>query len=55
VLRYYLDYDYETIARALDAKVGTVGSWLSRGLARLALVLDDSTQSLRPEDRPDGR
>ncbi len=40
VLRYYLDYDYAAIARIMDAPVGTVGSWLSRGLDRLGVALD---------------
>jgi RNA polymerase sigma factor (sigma-70 family) len=35
VLRYYLDDDYATIARTLGTNVGTVGSWLSRGVDRL--------------------
>ena len=39
VLRYYLDYDYATIAHVMGAPVGTVGSWLSRGLERLAVAL----------------
>lgn len=36
VLRYYHDYDYATIARVMGTSAGTVGSWLSRGLDRLA-------------------
>ena len=43
VLRYYLDYDYATIARVLDTRVGTVGSWLHRGLAALAIALGEPT------------
>jgi RNA polymerase sigma-70 factor (ECF subfamily) len=43
VLRYYLGYDYATIGRVLDAPAGTVGSWLSRGLARLGVALDGTT------------
>jgi len=35
VMRFYLDYDYATIARCLDTTSGTVGSWLSRAMARL--------------------
>ena len=43
VLRFYLDYDYATIARCLDTTTGTVGSWLSRAIDRL-----------RPASRPGG-
>jgi RNA polymerase sigma factor (sigma-70 family) len=35
VMRFYLDYDYATIARCLDTTSGTVGSWLSRAMGRL--------------------
>ena len=54
VLRYYLDYDYETIARVLDARVGTVGSWLHRGLAALATALADPAEPLPGEGTTDG-
>ena len=40
VLRFYLDYDYATIARCLDASTGTVGSWLSRAIDRLRPILE---------------
>ena len=39
VLRFYHDYDYATIARCLNTSTGTVGSWLSRAMARLRLGL----------------
>ena len=56
VLRYYLDYDYATIARTLDTNVGTVGSWLSRASVALATILDDANESTeRSGARPDGR
>ena len=51
VLRYYLDYDYATIARVMDAPVGTVGSWLTRGLARLAVALALPATELGPSDQ----
>lgn len=50
VLRYYLDYDYATIARVLDAKVGTVGSWLHRGLAGLATTLAEPSDPVPGRD-----
>ena len=40
VLRFYLDYDYATIARCLNTSTGTVGSWLSRAIGRLRPVLE---------------
>jgi len=40
VLRFYLDYDYATIARCLNTSTGTVGSWLSRAIDRLRLALE---------------
>ena len=44
VLRFYHGRDYEAIARILDTNVGTVGSWLSRGVTRLGRELAvDST------------
>jgi RNA polymerase sigma-70 factor (ECF subfamily) len=54
VLRYYLDYDYETIARVLDAKVGTVGSWLHRGLLALATALAEPAERIRRDGTADG-
>ena len=57
VLRFYLDYDYVTIARCLGTSTGTVGSWLSRGIDRLRPVLersaDISSQPRRLEGRDD--
>ena len=50
VLRYYHDYDYATIARVMGAPVGTVGSWLSRGLERLALTLALPLADLGPSE-----
>jgi RNA polymerase sigma factor (sigma-70 family) len=40
VLRYHHDYGYATIARVMGTSAGTVGSWLSRGLDRLAPQLE---------------
>ena len=40
VLRFYLDYDYATIARCLNTSTGTVGSWLSRAIERLRPILE---------------
>ena len=40
VLRFYLDYDYATIARCLDTSTGTVGSWISQAIDRLRPGLD---------------
>jgi RNA polymerase sigma-70 factor (ECF subfamily) len=48
VLRYDRDLDYETIARMLGTSTGTVGSWLSRGLRRMARELGE-------DDRFDGK
>lgn len=53
VLRYYLEYDYETIARILDTKVGTVGSWLHRGLAALATALAEPAEIIRRDGTTD--
>ena len=50
VLRYYLDYDYATIARVMSAPVGTVGSWLSRGLERLATTLALPSADVGPSE-----
>lgn len=47
VLRFYLDYDYATIARCLDTSTGTVGSWLSRATARLRPLLEPSGEGHR--------
>lgn len=41
VLRYYLDWSLDEIARALDIPVGTVKSRLHRGLQRLRHTLED--------------
>jgi RNA polymerase sigma factor (sigma-70 family) len=38
-LRYYLDYDYQTIARMLGIPVGTVRSRLANGLKKLKTIL----------------
>ena len=40
ILRYYLDYDYATIARVLGTSSTNVGAMLSRAMDRLRLVLD---------------
>jgi RNA polymerase sigma factor (sigma-70 family) len=45
VLRFYLDYDYVTIACCLGTSTGTVGSRLSRGIDRLRPVLERSARS----------
>ena len=47
VLRFYLDYDYATIARCLYTSTGTVGSWLSRAIDRLRPMLETSSESNR--------
>jgi RNA polymerase sigma-70 factor (ECF subfamily) len=49
VLRYYHDYDYATIARALDTTSTNVGAMLSRALDRLKVTLegDDATTEMR--------
>jgi len=39
VLRYYLDYEYQDIAKALDLPDGTVKSRLYRGMAALKEIL----------------
>ena len=38
-LRYYLDYDYQTIARMVGIPVGTVRSRLANGLKKLKKIL----------------
>ena len=40
ILRYYLDYDYETIAAILDTTSTNVGAMLSRALDRLRVELE---------------
>ncbi len=40
ILRYYLDYDYATIAQILGTSSTNVGAMLSRALDRLRLKLD---------------
>lgn len=40
ILRYYLDYDYATIARVLDTTSTNVGAMLSRSLDRLKDALE---------------
>ena len=47
VLRFYLDYDYATIARCLNTSTGTVGSWLSRAIDRLRTVLETTSDGHR--------
>jgi RNA polymerase sigma factor (sigma-70 family) len=39
VLRFYGDLDYASIATCLNTNVGTVGSWLSRGIERMRVDL----------------
>ncbi len=48
VLRFYLDYDYATIARCLNTSSGTVGSWLSRAIDRLRPLLETPGESSPP-------
>ena len=43
ILRYYLDYDYATIARILDTTSTNVGAMLSRSLDRLRIELESPT------------
>lgn len=45
VLRYLLDWSEFQTAEALDIAPGTVKSRLSRGLDRLAVILEDSDES----------
>ena len=51
VLRYYLDYDYATIARILDTTSTNVGAMLSRSLDRLRAELEPPTAVAAGEGR----
>jgi RNA polymerase sigma factor (sigma-70 family) len=44
ILRYYLDYDYATIAEILGTSSTNVGAMLSRSLDRLRINLDPGEQ-----------
>ena len=55
VLRYYHDYDYATIAQALETTPTNVGAMLSRALDRLKLELEPTQPVMVLSGVSDGR